>query len=170
MIEFNENEFAPFYANYIAKANNNLSIIDGLIQQSIIVVEFFKSIPGDKLNYRYSEGKWTVKDILLHLIDAERIFAYRALRIARNDKTALHGFEENDYVIEAEADDRSISSLLEEYKMVRNSTICLFKSFKNEQMLRLGMASNCLVSVRAIGIIIQGHEKHHLEIIKERYL
>ncbi|WP_320814826.1 DinB family protein [Flavobacterium sp.] len=170
MIEFNKNEFAPFYANYVEKANNSLSIIDGLIQQSIIVVEFFKSIPDSKLNYRYSEGKWTIKDILLHLIDAERIFAYRALRIARNDKTALSGFEENDYVIEALAGNRSMSSLLEEYKMVRNSTICLFKSFSIDQLKRIGEASNCSVSVRAIGVIIQGHEKHHLEIIKERYL
>ena len=101
MIEFNENEFAPFYANYISKANDDSSIIDGLIQQSIVVVEFFKSIPASKLNFRYSEGKWSIKDILLHLIDVERIFAYRALRIARNDKTELPGFEENDYVIEA---------------------------------------------------------------------
>ncbi|MEQ3662139.1 MAG: DinB family protein [Flavobacterium sp.] len=170
MIEFNENEFAPFYADYVAKANNNLSIIDGLIQQSIIVLEFFKSIPRSKLNYRYLEEKWTIKDIFLHLIDAERIFAYRALRIARNDITELPGFEENDYVMEAKASDRSLPSLLEEYKMVRNSTICLFKSFTNEQMLRLGTASDCKVSVRAIGVIIQGHEKHHLEIIKERYL
>lgn len=170
MIEFNENEFAPFYANYIAKANNHLSIIDGLIQQSILVIEFFNSIPSNKLNFRYSEEKWTIKDVFLHLIDTERIFSYRALRIARNDKTDLPGFEENDYVIEALAGERSISSLIEEYKMVRNSTICLFKSFSSEQMKRLGIASNSSVSVRAIGIIIQGHEKHHLDIIKERYL
>ena len=170
MIEFKDNEFAPFYANYIAKANSNTSIIDGLIQQSTIVSEFLKSIPSSKLNYRYSENKWTIKDIILHLIDAERIFSYRALRIARGDKTELQGFEEDDYVIEANAGERSLSSLLEEYKMVRNATICLFKSFNNEQMLRIGTASNSSISVRAIGIIIQGHEKHHLEIIKERYL
>jgi len=170
MIEFNKNEFAPYYANYVEKGNTNLSIIDGLLQQYQVVTEFFKLIPSDKLNYRYSEGKWTVKDIILHLIDAERIFAYRALRIARNDKTELPGFEENEYVVEANASDRSLSSLLEEYKMVRNSTICLFKSFTNEQLERLGVASESSVSVRAIGVIIQGHEKHHLEIIKERYL
>lgn len=170
MIDFNNNEFAPFYANYIEKGNTTLSIIDGLIQQSVIVVEFFKSIPSSKLNYRYLEGKWTIKDVLQHLIDTERIFAYRALRIARNDKTELPGFDENNYVIEALACNRSVSSLLEEYKMVRNSTICLFKSFSIDQMAKIGVASNCSVSVRAIGVIIQGHEKHHLEIIKERYL
>lgn len=170
MIEFNKNEFAPYYANYVEKGNTNLSIIDGLLQQYQVVIEFFKLIPSDKLNYRYSEGKWTVKDIILHLIDAERIFAYRALRIARNDKTELPGFEENDYVIEANASERSLSSLLEEYKMVRNSTVCLYKSFTSDQLERLGVASGSSVSVRAIGVIIQGHEKHHLEIIKERYL
>jgi len=170
MIEFNKNEFAPYYANYVEKGNTNLSIIDGLLQQYQVVTEFFKLIPSDKLNYRYSEGKWTVKDIILHLIDAERIFSYRALRIARNDKTELPGFEENDYVIEANASERSLSSLLEEYKMVRNSTVCLFKSFTIDQLGRLGVASGSSVSVRAIGVIIQGHEKHHLEIIKERYL
>ena len=120
MIEFNKNEFAPYYANYVEKGNTNLSIIDGLLQQYQVVTEFFKLIPSDKLNYRYSEGKWTVKDIILHLIDAERIFAYRALRIARNDITELPGFEENDYVIEANESERSLSRLLEEYKMVRN--------------------------------------------------
>lgn len=170
MIELNEGEFAPYYASYIEKANTNVSIIDRLIQQSIFVHDFFKSIPSNKLNYRYAENKWTIKDIILHLIDAERVFSYRALRIARNDKTALPGFEENDYVNEANASDRSLPSLLEEYKMVRNATICLFKSFNEEQMLRIGTASNCSVSVRAIGIIIQGHEKHHIEIVKERYL
>jgi hypothetical protein len=170
MIQFNKNEFAPFYANYISKANNELSIIDGLIQQSILISEFFKSIPSNKLNYRYSNDKWTIKDILLHLIDTERIFAYRALRIARNEKVELPGFNEDSYVVEALANERSLSSLLEEYKMVRNATICLFKSFSENQLARIGVASNNSISVRAIGVIIQGHENHHMEIIKERYL
>ena len=135
MIEFNENEFAPFYANYIAKANNHLSIIDGLIQQSILVIEFFNSIPSNKLNYRYSEEKWTIKDVFLHLIDTERIFSYRALRIARNDKTDLPGFEENDYVITANANERDFESLLNEYSIVRDATISLFESFSDTDFM-----------------------------------
>lgn len=127
-------------------------------------------MPIEKQNYRYAEGKWTPKDILLHLVDAERIFAYRALRIARNDKTALPGFEENDYVIEAKAEERSMSSLLEEYSEVRKATISLFLNFGEEVLKRLGEASNCSVSVRAIGYIILGHEKHHVDVIFERYL
>lgn len=134
------------------------------------MASFFRSIPPEKENYRYAEGKWTPKDILLHLIDAERIFAYRALRIARNDKTALPGFEENDYVIEANAEERSMESLLEEYFDVRKATISLFLSFSADALKRLGEASGFSVSVRAIGYIILGHEKHHANVIIERYL
>jgi hypothetical protein len=170
MITFLKEEFAPFYANYIALSNKENSIVEGLTVQLEETVLFFKSIPNTKLDFKYEVGKWTIKDILLHLIDAERIFAYRALRIARNDVTELSGFEENDYVVAANATNREMNSIIEEYISVRKATLTLYESFEQKQLLRIGNASNCSVSVRAIGYIIQGHEKHHINIIKERYL
>lgn len=170
MITFSKEEFAPYYSTYVDLAKMNDSIIEGLQLSGNDFMSFINSIPENKLEYRYEVNKWTIKDVVLHLIDAERIFAYRALRIARNDLTELPGFEENDYVNEANANLRSISNLIEEYDAVRKSTIILFSNFSNAQLHKIGKASNCSVSVRAIGVIIQGHEKHHAKIIKERYL
>ena len=170
MIQFTEEEFAPFYANYVALANKEDSILEGLAFQLNKTVSFFQSIPADKLEFKYAIGKWTIKDILLHLIDAERIFTYRALRIARKDTTELSGFEENEYVVEANATSREMKSIIEEYVSIRKATLTLYDSFTKEHLLRIGRASNCSVSVRAIGYIIQGHEIHHINIIRERYL
>jgi hypothetical protein len=169
MINLNPNEVAPYYVDYI-KLVPEQDIVKGLTNQTEELIHFFTSIPVFKHEFRYMEGKWTVKDIILHLIDAERILSYRALRIARNDKTALPGFEENDYVISARANERVFESLLAEYKTVRQATISLFESFSKEDLQQLGLASNNSVSVRGIGYIILGHELHHKQIILERYL
>ena len=163
------NEYAPYYANYI-KLVPEQDIVKGLINQKEEVLHFFKAIPVFKHEYAYAKDKWTIKDILLHLIDTERIFAYRALRIARNDKTELPGFDENDFAREAKANDREYESLLKEYAVVREMTINLFENFNKETLLRIGMASNNNCSVRAIGYMILGHELHHKNIIIERYL
>lgn len=163
------NEYATFYAGYI-QALENVELIEEL---EICVHEFIKfvqNIPMDKFDYRYAEGKWTIKDIIQHLIDAERIFSYRALRISRNDKTPLPGFDENFYVDNTNANDRSIQDLLTELAVVRQSTLSLYKSFTQEQLARIGTASDKEVSVRAIGFIIIGHQKHHQKIFEERYL
>ena len=170
MIQFNSNEFAPYYETYVSKALLHLDIVNGLEMQEQEIASFFKEIPLEKQEYSYKEGKWTPKDILLHLIDAERIFVYRALRISRNDATPLAGFEENDYVPTAKANDRTMANLIEEYLAVRKASISFFKNVTQEQLTRVGVASNHSVSVRAIGYIILGHEKHHLSVIKERYL
>ena len=169
MKNLHSNEFAPYYENYI-KLVPEQDIVKGLINQKEELLHFFKSIPVFKQEFRYAEGKWTIKDIILHLIDAERIFAYRALRIARNDTTSLPGFEENDYVVFANANDREYESLLAEYEIVRNATISLFQTFTEKDLLRIGTASQCSVSVRAIGYITLGHELHHKNVILERYL
>ena len=163
------NEYAPYYANYI-KLVPEQDIVKGLINQKEEVLHLFKAIPVFKHEYAYAKDKWTIKDILLHLIDTERIFAYRALRIARNDKTELPGFDENDFAREAKANDREYESLLKEYAVVREMTINLFENFNKETLLRIGMASNNNCSVRAIGYMILGHELHHKNIIIERYL
>ena len=163
------NEYASFYSPYI-NALGNVVLLEELEICLHDFIKFVQNIPMDKFDYRYAEGKWTIKDIIQHLIDAERIFAYRALRVSRNDKTPLPGFEENDYVDNANANDRSIQDLLTEFSAVRQSTLLLFKSFSEEQLKRLGIASNAAVSVRAIGFIIIGHQKHHQKVFQERYL
>ncbi|WP_179334792.1 DinB family protein [Winogradskyella costae] len=163
-------EYNPYYRPYIEATNKDLSIIEGLEQNSGDLIFFYSNIPQEKHGYSYAEGKWTIKDVLLHTIDTERIFAYRALRIARKDSTPLVGFEQDGYVVSAFAEKRSMQSLLEEYKSVRRATITLFNTFNTETLLLIGEASGFPVSVRAIGYIIMGHENHHLKIIKERYL
>jgi hypothetical protein len=162
-------EYASYYATYI----NALDNVDLLEEFEISMHEFIKfvqDIPLGIHDYRYELGKWTIKDIILHLIDAERIFSYRALRIARADKTPLPGFEENNYVAAANANQRHLKGLLEEFAAVRHSTLLLFKSFSDEELARKGTASNVEVSARAIGFIILGHLKHHQRIFRERYL
>lgn len=167
--ELSRNEYSSFNATYIS-AIDEVSLVEGLENGLNQLVSFMQNIPIEKLEYRYAENKWTIKDIFLHLIDAERIFAYRALRIGRGDITPLPGFEENDYVPNAMANSRTLESLIAEFQFIRNSTLSLFKNFSNEQLLFLGTSSDNTISVRAIGFIISGHQNHHLKIIKERYL
>ncbi len=167
--QLSTSEYHQFYKNYIDSATNANSLV-GLEQNLELVVSFYFNIPKDKHNYAYAIGKWTIKDILLHVIDTERIFAYRALRIARQDRTPLAGFEQDDYIAPANATQRSMESLLEEYKAVRQGSMSLFKSFNSSTLMQLGEASGCPISVRAIGYILTGHENHHIQIIKARYL
>jgi hypothetical protein len=124
----------------------------------------------DKFDYRYADGKWTIKEIIQHIIDTERIFAYRALRISRNDQTPLPGFDENDFANNTTAQTRGLQDLLTEFSAVRHSNLLLFKSFSDEQLLRVGIASEHSISVRAIGFILIGHQKYHQKVFEERYL
>lgn len=163
------NEYANFYKPYI-EALGEVVLMNEFEQSLSFFIDFLKTIPSEKHEFSYAEGKWTIKDIVQHLIDAERIFAYRALRIARKDKTPLPGFEENEYVETAFANKREMNDLIEEFITVREATISLFKTFTEEQLLQMGTASEKPVSVRAIGFITLGHQKHHEKIIKERYL
>ena len=167
--ELPKTEYSSFNATYI-NALDGISLIEGLEKGLHQMLSFLSTIPYEKLEFRYAEAKWTIKDILLHLIDAERIFAYRALRIGRRDSTPLPGFEENDYVSNANANGRSLESLIEEFQLVRKSTLILFENFSDEQLAYLGTSSSHSISVRAIGFLISGHQNHHLKIIQERYL
>ena len=164
-----KNEYSRFNATYI-ESLDNVNLIEELEICLHDFIRFVHDIPMDKFDYRYAEGKWTIKDIIQHIIDAERIFSYRALRISRNDKTPLPGFEENDYVNNTDANSRTIQSLLTEMAAVRQSTLLLFKSFTEAQLQVMGTASEHQISVRAIGFVIIGHQKHHQRIFKERYL
>lgn len=164
------NEYAPFYANYVAQVSDEYTLIEELEISLHRYIKFVQNIPMDKFDYSYAEGKWTIKDIIQHTIDAERIFAYRALCFARNDKTQLPGYEEDDYANEANGNKRSIMELLTEFSAVRHATLLLFKSFSEEQLLRIGYANNNPMSVRALGFVIIGHQNHHQKVFEERYL
>ena len=165
----NPNEYNSYYKTYIDSATN-LNIVEGLKQNLDSVVAFYSAIPHDKHDFAYAEGKWTIKAILLHIIDTERIFTYRALRIARLDKTPLMGYEQDDYAVTAKAGSRTLMNILEEYKAVRHAPIALYNSFDSVSLAQIGEASGFPISVRAIGYILTGHENHHNQIIVERYL
>ena len=138
--------------------------------QKIGFSEFLYSIPDDKWTYRYEQGKFSVAEVLSHIIDTERIFSYRALRFARNDQTALPGYDQDDLGTMSGADYRRKSSIETEYLTVRNATIELYRTFDEAALARMGTASDRELSVRAIPYILVGHELHHLNFIKERYL
>ena len=135
-----------------------------------MVIDYFSSIPKDKLEFRYQPKKWTIKEVLQHIIDTERIFTYRLLRIARKDTTPLAGFDQDIYVDPSEANNKSINDLIEEFSTTRLYTINLINSISNENLKNLGTASNSPVSARACAFILLGHSIWHINIIKERYL
>ena len=169
MKNIERSEYSDYFEYYI-NLNLNDDLIHGLENQLAITQKFFKNLPVDKLEFQYEIGKWTPKDILQHLIDTERVFSYRALRFARFDSVALPGYEENDFAASAKANSRTIDDLLAEYSVTRQSTIALFKTFSDEMLKSVGVASGASNSVRAIDYTIVGHEIHHINIIKERYL
>ena len=165
-----QGEYNPYAIAYIKLLPEDGQVLKHLKENFKMVKEFIESLSPDKLSYRYAENKWTIKEILVHIMDDERIYAYRALRIARNDKTPLPGFEQDDYVPFSRANKRSLSSIFREYKTIRLATLSLFTSFNKEDLLRTGTANDHPVSVRALAYHIAGHELHHHNIIKERYL
>lgn len=161
-------EYAPFYETYISKvtAANPQQALEQSLQEAL---QFLREIPEEKENYRYQPGKWSVKELLQHVIDTERVMVYRALRFGRGDATELKGFDEDAYVEGLEMEGKSLSELVEEYLSQRKATISLFGSFPADVMLRKGVASGHPVSVRALAYIIAGHQKHHFQIVRERY-
>jgi len=167
--DLNADEHVPYFGLYIGKAPQT-GIVEGLEIGVKRIYEFLINFPIEKHHYRYAEGMWTVKDVLQHIIDTERIFGYRALRIARGDKGHLLGYEQDDYVGPAKSNDRSFEDLLKEYENCRASTIALFKSFDDQMLKEIGTASSGPMSARAAGYVIVGHEIHHMEVLKERYL
>lgn len=162
-------ESSVYYHHYISLAKGT-NAIQVLKDYQVEAAQLFTDLAPEKWDYRYAEGKWTIKELLLHIIDTERIFAYRALRISRNDSTALAGFEQDDYVPASDAANRSPESLIAEYQAVRQASIHLFQNLTDEMLSRMGMASNNPVSVLALAYMMAGHEIHHLNILKERYL
>ena len=168
-IQVNENEYAPFYKNYI-KSLGNVNLFEILESSLYDLVQTIENLPEEKLNFQYQEGKWTIKELVQHIIDAERVLSYRALRFSRNDATDLPGFNEDWYVENSNGKDRNIEDLLEEFTFLRRSSISLFRSFTDEMFTLSGSINGGDMSVRALAFIIAGHQIHHLKIIKEKYL
>lgn len=162
-------EYAPFYGSYIALVPDG-DVRDHLRTQMHEMVVLTSGVSDEQAMRAYGPGKWTLKELLLHVVDAERVFSYRMLRIARADATPLAGFEQDDWVPHSAAGARSVSSLLLEYCAVRAATLQLLDSFADEAWNRKGSASGNAVSVRAQAYILAGHDRHHQRVIRERYL
>ncbi len=168
--DLNPNEFNEYYGRYLDKLPSETSLIDGYEIGKENVIDFFENIPVEKLDYKYAPEKWSVKEVFQHLIDTERVFIYRCLRIARNDKTPLAGFDQNIYIEPSGASNKSINDLLNEFKVNRDNSITLLKSLTDDNLKFIGNASDFDLSARAAAFIIPGHDIWHIEIVKERYL
>ena len=160
---------APYYDSYIALIEDS-DIISTLEEQMNSTYEFLNNIGEEKGNYAYQPGKWSIKELVGHLADSERVFGYRALRFARNDKTELAGYEQDDYVANSNFKERTLKDLAEELLYLRKSNLILFRSFTDDMLKMTGIANESEVSVDALLFIIAGHEKHHINVIKEKYL
>jgi DinB superfamily len=162
-------EYLPYYSKYVSLVPEGdiLSVLGKQIEET---ADLLKSIPESHGCFRYAPGKWSIKELVGHLVDCERVFAYRAMRFARNDKTPLPGFEQDDYVRNAAFDNCPLSDLAAEFKSVRQSTIYLFRHLALNAWMRRGLANDSQASVRALAHIIAGHELHHREILRTRYL
>jgi hypothetical protein len=162
-------EYAPYYSKYTSLVPEG-DIVATLTQQVDATLVLLRGLPEEQGSYRYAPEKWSIKELVGHVIDTERIFAYRALRIARGDTTPLPGFEQDGYITNGNFDGRQLSDLASEFETVRQSTLFLLKHLNDEAWLRRGVVSENEVSVRALAHIIAGHELHHLEILRSRYL
>jgi uncharacterized damage-inducible protein DinB len=162
-------DYAPFQEAYISKVQSN--DVHAILEKEAPTVEtFYLNLPESKADYRYAEGKWTLRDLLQHVIDTERILSYRLLRIARKDETPNPSFDEESFAANAGTASRSFDSLKEEFKAVRRSTDHLLKSLNEDQLSSIGISSNHRASANAIAFVIFGHLMHHKAIIEERYL
>jgi hypothetical protein len=158
-----------FYRGYVEHVKE-YDVIEAMRHSNKVTLALVRGIAEEKGEFRYAPEKWSIKEVLCHMMDAERIFAYRALRFSRNDKTQLHGFEENDYAPEANAHGRSIQQIANEMERLRATSIDLYLSFSEQMLERKGLANKTEVSVLNLGYIIAGHESHHRKVLTERYL
>ena len=161
-------EHNPYYSKYIDQVPDG-DLVSMLREQCMDTVAMLRGLSEDKANDAYEPGKWTVKEVIGHLMDAERVFGYRALSIARNDKTNLPGFDENAWVPAGNFGSRTLGDLLEEFQVVRASTVHLARHLSDEVLARRGTANGNPISVRALLYITAGHERHHVALFRERY-
>ena len=164
-------EYAPYFEQYIKLVSKDgKSILESLQSSQEVFDQVLRNVPAEKHGFSYAAGKWTLKEVIQHIIDTERIFCYRALCFARNDKTALPGYDQDIFVENDTANRRDYYELLEEMAVLRKSTIQLYRSFSEEALARVGSASDSEMSVSALGYLFSGHQTHHIHIVKERYL
>jgi uncharacterized damage-inducible protein DinB len=161
-------EYLPYYAHYIGLVGSGdvVGILESQIRETLSLL---RSIPDSRGTFRYAPGKWSINEVVGHLIDAERIFAVRALRFARADKSPLPGWEQDDYIAAANFDEYPLSDLTADYESVRKATCFLYRHMNEEATTRRGIANGAEVSVRALAYITAGHELHHRGVIKEKY-
>lgn len=163
------NKVQPFYHKYIALVEEN-ELASAFKRYTFETIAFFKNIPTEKIDFRYAEGKWSIKEVLQHMIDAERVFSLRALWLARKDVSPQPGFDENLWAENANTSARSWEDLMEEFETVRRSSIQLFNSFGQEELDASGIVNDAPAYVLGIGFLLIGHSLHHQKIIGERYL
>jgi uncharacterized damage-inducible protein DinB len=162
--------FAEYFQFYISLIDQTLDVTTALTLTHQRTNNILNQISAQQANFAYAKGKWTIKELLVHMIDTERIFCNRALRFARNDQTELPGYDHDEYVPNSGANERSLKDIANEFNIVREGTIALFNSFTTEMLNRKGSANGNNLTVLAIGFIISGHETHHVNIMNERYL
>jgi hypothetical protein len=162
-------EYLPYYERYVSLVPEG-DILSALTEQLDSTLTLLRSISEERANFRYAPDKWSIKEVVGHVIDGERIFAYRALRFARNDQTPLPGFEQDDYIRNATFDDCKLSDLIDEFEHVRRANLLMFRQLNEEAWARRGIASDAEVSVRALCFIMAGHELHHMNVLKDKYL
>jgi len=167
-----EGEYPPYAIMYIKLLPDDGMVLQHLWDNFIAIKKLIYSLPEETLYHRYAEGKWSIKEVLVHIVDDERIFAYRALRFARNEQMNLIGFDQDEYVKYSHADERDLDNIFEEYEAVRKSTIALFNGLPEDAFMRIGKGTGTFnnASVRALAYHIAGHEMHHFNLIKELYL
>ncbi len=171
MLNLEKNEYATFYQPYIQIImDNDKNIIENLEYSFEHFNKIVSGIGVKKQIFRYRENKWTIKEIVQHLIDVERVFNYRAMRFSRNDISDLTGFDENQFVLQSNANQRDFEALITEFSSLRKATILMYQSFTNDILQLGGKANGSFISVRVLGYITSGHLLHHLSVIKDRYL
>ncbi len=168
--DLNPAEYDSYYNQYILKVSSNTELRKGYEHGKNSIIDFFKSIPKEKYTYRYDKDKWSVKEVLQHLIDTERIFMYRCFRISRKDDTPLAGYDQNIYIKPSNADSKSMESLLKEYSVTRDYSINILSSITDNDLLFIGNSNGGPMSGRAAAFTILGHEKWHIEVLKNKYL
>lgn len=168
--DLNPSEFDTYYQRYIDKVSNKTNLRKGFETGKNSIIDFFESIPDEKSTYRYQPNKWSIREVLQHLIDTERIFMYRCFRIARRDTTPLSGFDQDIYVNPSDANNKSMENLLDEFTMNRNSSISLLNSLTDENLSFTGNSSGSPMSARAAAFTILGHDIWHMEVIQNKYL
>lgn len=162
-------EYDPAFAGYVARLDEDESVVAVLNDQVDGVTRRFDGVPETRGDYRYAPGKWSLKEVIGHLADTERVFAYRALRLGRGDETALPGFDDQSYVARMQAEELSLADVVQDWRAVRSATLTLFRNLPAGAWQRRGTASDHPISVRALAYVIAGHTRHHFEVIDGRY-